>query len=147
MRHILSGAALVALTAALGACVYYPNGPYGPGYGPYHPAAAPPPPPNYGPPPGPQGGYGPPPGEQYGPPPGSGPQASAPRLSPSQIAKMNDPNWCNAHPYHCRKLHSEYAASQGGPPPGGQYGPPPQQGQYGPPPNAQGGPPPGDDDE
>jgi hypothetical protein len=140
MKRMLTGLAFVGLTVSLGACVYYPHGPYGPGYGPPPPPpaaygpppgaeAGPPPGGDYGPPPGQPGGYGPPPGQQgaYGPPPGGS-------LTPQEIAKMNDPHWCSQHPHHCRKLQAE-AAQQGAPPPGGQYGPPPQGQQYqGPPP-------------
>jgi hypothetical protein len=61
-------------------------------------------------------------------------------LTQQQIAKINDPTWCNAHPRRCEKLRGQYAAEQGGqggPPPQGAYGPP-QGGQYqGPPPGQQ----------
>ena len=135
---MLTGLALAGLAASLGACVYYPHGPYGPGYGPPPPGyAGPPPGAGYGPPPG--GDYGPPPGQQ--PPPGYGQQGAygPPHpLTQEEIAKMNDPNWCAQHPHHCKKLRAEYAAqAQGGPPPG--YGPPPQGGQYQGPPPPQGG--------
>jgi annexin A7/11 len=141
MNRVLAGIALVGFAASLGACVYYPHGPYGPGYGPPPPGYGGPPPPGYGgPPPG--GDYGAPPGQQ--PPPGYGqegpPGAYGPPQgpTPAEIQKMNDPNWCAAHPHHCAKLRSEYGGGpQGGPPPQGQYqGPPP--GQYqGPPPGQQ----------
>lgn len=140
MKRAFAGLALVALAASLSACVYYPNGPEGPGYGP-------PPPHGYGaPPPGAE--YGPPPDQQappgYGQEGGAPPQGAygAPGPSPKQAAKMNDPQWCAAHPHHCAKLQQKYGAPQGGPPPQqGGYGPPPQGGQYGPPPNEQGPPP------
>jgi len=152
MKRVFAGLALAGLAASLGACVYYPHGPYGPGYGPPPPAdGGPPPGADYGPPPGGQGG--PPPGYgQEGPPQGdeeSGPQGAEMRpLTQQQIAKINDPTWCNAHPRHCQKLRSQYAAEhggQGGPPPQGAYGPPqggqyqgaPQGGQYQGPPPAQ----------
>jgi hypothetical protein len=141
MKRVLAAVALAGLAASLGACVYYPHGPYGPGYGPPPPAGygEPPPGPEYGPPPGAQGG--PPPGYgQEGPPPGygdQGPQAGQMGpLTPQQIAKMNDPNWCGQHPHHCEKLRAEFAQQQGG-----QGGPPP--GAYGPPQGQNQGPPPG----
>jgi hypothetical protein len=140
MKLVLRSLAFAGLAASLAACVYYPHGPYGPGYGP-------PPPANYGPPPPPGGNYGPPPDDEYGPPPGQQPPpgygqqgANHPphALTPEQVQKMNDPNWCAQYPHRCKKLQAEYAAQQqGGPPPGNQYGPPPQ-GQYqGPPPGQQ----------
>ncbi len=88
----------------------------------------PPPPPDYPPPPG------------YGPPP---PHAAP--LTPGQVAHMNDPAWCKAHPQRCAHLHSLAEGQQPpqgyGPPPQG-YGPPPQNG-YGPPPPQYGGAPQG----
>jgi hypothetical protein len=61
-------------------------------------------------------------------------------LTQQQIAKINDPTWCSAHPHRCQMLRNQYAAEQGGqsgPPPQGAYGPP-QGGQYqGPPPGQQ----------
>lgn len=158
MKRVFTGVALAGLAASLAACVYYPHGPYGPGYGPPPPAGynEAPSDGDYGPPP--QGGSGPPPQGQYeGPPPqgqyeGPPPQGGGyggeqgtygPRpLTPNQIRKLNDPNWCAQHPHYCQKLRNEYAAQQGGPPQQGNYGPPPPDGQYGPPPNANQGPPP-----
>ncbi|MGD0192421.1 MAG: CPBP family intramembrane glutamic endopeptidase [Rhizomicrobium sp.] len=135
MKRVFTGLAIAGLAALMAGCVYYPHGPYGPGYGPA------PPPGSYGPPPGdqgpPPGDYGPPPGQQ--PPPGYGPQGGGygppPQqsgLTPQQIQKLNDPQWCAQYPHRCKKLRDEYAAQQQG----GQYGPPPAQGgQYqGPPP-------------
>ena len=145
MNRTFAAFALAGLAASLGACVYYPHGAYGPGYGPPPPAYGEPPqgteygpppgqqpPPGYegqqGPPPqgsyGPQGAYGPPQGE--GPPEGADgpPQGAYGPQGPTQaqIQKMNDPNWCAAHPRRCERLRSEYGGGQpqGGPPPGQQ---------------------------
>src|SRR5437763_746013 len=62
MRLRLAPAALLGSAVLLSACVYYPDGPNGPGYGPPPPRGA------YGPPP-PPSESGPPPSEEQGPPP------------------------------------------------------------------------------
>jgi hypothetical protein len=62
-------------------------------------------------------------------------------LSPRQIAKMNDPAWCNYHPQHCAALHARAGYGPPPPPPPG-YGPPPP-GYNGPPPGYNGPPPQG----
>jgi hypothetical protein len=70
-------------------------------------------------------------------------------LTRGQIARMNDPYWCNSHPQRCAYFQS---IASGAPPPGyngqaqpGYNGPPPPPpaGYKGPPPNYNGGPPPG----
>jgi hypothetical protein len=148
MRALSLGFAVMGLGFALSGCVYYPDGPaaaYGPDWCNYHPRRCAamygpngPPPPGYaGPPPGyagpPPGYEGPPPG--YGPPPPGYPppeQSAAPQGQPSpqqqaQLAKVNDPTWCNSHPRKCEALRERFGMA----PPGN--GPEPQQG-YGPPP-------------
>jgi hypothetical protein len=149
MRHWLAPAAILGSAILLSACAYYPNGPYGPGYGP-----PPPPPP-------PHGAYGPPPGPDYGPPPGGGDEAGPPPsgdegYGPSGGAqsgppaggqdygpgpKPHGPRWCAKHPKRCAK--QQQMMQQGyGPPPSDESGPPPND-ESGPPPNDDNGPPPG----
>jgi hypothetical protein len=146
MRALSLGLGILGLGLTLSGCAYYPDGPYayGPGWCNYHPyrcAAAygpygPPPPPGYaGPPPGysaPPPGYPPPQG--YAPPPGSAPpaqpappQAADSARQQSQLAKVNNPTWCNNHPRKCEELRERFGMT----PPGNN--PEPQQG-YGPPP-------------
>jgi len=130
MNRWSASLALAGLAVLLSGCVYYPNGPYGPGYGPYHPGYDQPPPgpgPGDGPPP-PQTSY-PPPEQQQGD--ASGGPSDA--KTAKQMAKMNDPTWCNQHPKKCAKLQNRYGQPQQGP---GDQGPP-QQG-----PDDQGPPPP-----
>jgi hypothetical protein len=159
MKRVIVSLALVAFALSLSACAYDPyyyDRPYG--YREYPP----PPPPGYGPPP--PGYAGPGPQQPNGPPPGyDGPDQQGPQapLTQRQIAKMNDPTWCNAHPNRCAALRARAGGQpdQGynGPPPGAngaapgqprqlQNAPPP--GGYGAQPPQQGGPPPdGDDDQ
>lgn len=141
--------AVLGLAVSISACAYYPDGPYGPGYGPY-------PPHNYGPPPGagpdegppPQGDYGPPPGSgqsgpppqsSYGPPPdqsdmgpppqGAENESSAPpdAKAAHKMAKMNDPAWCSAHAQKCAKWRAKFGEQGGGDqPPPDEQGPPPR---------------------
>ena len=125
MNRLLAPVAIAGVALALSACVYYPDGPYGPGYGPYHSA--------YGHPP-PQGNYGPPPQENAGPPPGNygpnddqgpddqqgyagqgGPSGQDGDMSAGQsnkadkaMAKMSNPAWCSKHQKKCDKLHAKY---------------------------------------
>jgi hypothetical protein len=48
-------------------------------------------------------------------------------LSEEEMAKINDPQWCADHPYHCKKLKAKVeAAEHGGPPHGRDQGPPPE---------------------
>ncbi len=165
MIRLSASLAVIGLVVTVSACTYYPNGPYGPGYGPYPPRNPPPPasqeegpPPGaYGPSPGagesgppPQSNYGQPPQSNYGPPPGQGAEGPPPgyggeeQAAPNdkaarQIQKMNNPVWCNNHPAKCAQFRAKYGAQgqYGGPPPGG----PDEQGEEGPPPNESGQPP------
>lgn len=154
-RTLVSLAVLGVAGIMLGACAYDPyyDGPYDGYYGPPRGAYGPPPPANYPPP-----GYDQPPAQGYAP----------QQLSARHVARMNDPNWCNAHPQRCAYFHSiadgqpqgygpppGYNGQDQGPPPGyndREQGPPPQgygpppgyEQQNGPPPNY--GPPPGGDE-
>ena len=118
MRALSLGLGVLGLSFALSGCVYYPDGlaAYGPDWCSYHPRRCAamygpygPPPPGYaGPPPG----YaGPPPGYAP-PPPGSAPQAQSapqgPAPSQAQLAKVNDPTWCNSHPRKCEQLRERF---------------------------------------
>lgn len=154
MRLRLGSVAILGSAVLLSACVYYPNGPYGPGYGP--PGPPPPPPGQAGPPPsGPD--YGPPPNEDQGPPPGaeeqgpppepysggaqSGPPAGAGEYGPPR-RHVHGPKWCERHPHKCKREQME---QQGyGPPPSDERGPPPSD-ESGPPPSDENGPPPSDE--
>jgi hypothetical protein len=150
MRALSLGFAVLGLGLALSGCVYYPDGPYaayGPGWCNYHPrrcaAYGPPPPPGYaGPPPGyaagpPPGYQGPPPG--YPPPQGYPPpeQSAAPQgqnppsaQQQAQLARINDPTWCNSHPRKCEALRERFGMVRPGndPEPQQGYGPPPANG-------------------
>ena len=143
MSRWFTSLAVAGSAALLSACVYYPHGPYGPGYGPYHPGYDQPPPnADYGPPPqndypppppprqqqgyAPQGQYSQPQG-QYGQQPGPS-QDESQGPTRKQIAHMNDPAWCSAHQRKCEKLQSRYGQGrqpEQGPPP--DQGPPPGQ--------------------
>ncbi len=123
MNVIVRFVAVAGTAIALSACVYYPHGPYGPGYGPYEPGydRGGPPPPGPGYDQGPGYNSGPPPGPGYnsGPPPEPGYAPEAARGDENrQIAKMNDPQWCQQHPKKCAKLHQKYGEAAGGPPRG-----------------------------
>jgi hypothetical protein len=145
MRALSLGLGVLGLSFALSGCVYYPDGPaaYGPDWCSYHPRRCAamygpygPPPPGYAGPPlgygGPPPGYaGPPPGYAP-PPPGSAPQARSapqgPAPSQAQLAKVNDPTWCNSHPRKCEQLRERFGMA---PPENGAqqgYGPPPANG-------------------
>jgi hypothetical protein len=139
MNRWSASLALAGMAVLLSGCVYYPNGPEGPGYGPYRSGYnRPPPGPGYDgpPPPPPQGQYAPPPQQQqgYAPPPqqqgyaqqgpDSGQQASR-GPSQRQIAHMNDPNWCAANARKCQRLQSKFGQGGQGPSGGAQEGPPP----------------------
>jgi len=149
MRALSLGLGVLGLSLAVSGCVYYPDGPYaayGPGwcnnhpnkcaamYGPYGP-----PPPGYaGPPPGyagsPSGYAGAPPGYDtpppgYAPPQSSAPQSQAPtRQQQNQLAKVNDPAWCNNHPRKCEELRERFGMAPPQSPPQQGYGPPPANG-------------------
>jgi hypothetical protein len=152
MRHWLAPAAILGSALLLSACAYYPNGPYGPGYGP----PPPPPPPRgaYGPPPPPESG--PPPGDESGPPPAggedygaSGGAQSGPPAGYGPAPRRRGPHWCERHPKRCAKEQQMMQQGagpndQGGPPPNDMSGPPPND-ENGPPPNDESGPPPNDE--
>src|ERR1700679_2929076 len=115
MKRVLVSLCVVGLGAVmLSGCVYDP---YYDGYYRHH---------YYG------NGYygpaGPAPGYDDGMPPPGAP------LTQKQMARLNDPPWCNAHAQRCAELR----ARAGGPPQG--YDGPPQQGDYGPPPQGGYGP-------
>jgi hypothetical protein len=142
MRAWIAPAALIGLAMSLSACVYYPDGPEGPGYGP-------PPPREYGPPPG-APEYGPPPsGPEGGPPPedesGSGPPGGSAEAGPPpddqayaggpppRAMRPHGPRWCARHPHKCARQSQQGPYSEPGPsedqspPPPDDQGPPPQE--------------------
>jgi len=121
MRQWLASATILGSAILLSGCVYYPDGPAGPGYGPPppHTGYATPPPSDYGPPPG-GDESGPPPGDEAGGPPPdmSGGATMAPPPRP------HGPKWCAKHPHRCAR-HQQMMNEDGGPPPGADQGPPP----------------------